>query len=195
MSAKAETPSYVQIVKDTAHVVAPKAAEITAVFYPKMLSNNPEVLKYFNKTNQRSGRQPTALANAVVAYAQNIDNLGALGDAVKLMAHKHCALGVQPEDYGIVHKNLMEAVAEVLHVDGDIAGGWSEAVLALAGILIDTEKALYAAAEKRRGGWRGKRAFTVDEVVREAKNVVSVYFKPTDGKEEPEFTAGDQFVY
>ena len=190
MTEKVEIPSYVQVVKDTAHVVAPKAAEITAVFYPKMLSNNPEVLKYFNKTNQRSGRQPTALANAVVAYAQNIDNLGALGDAVSLMAHKHCALGVQAEDYGVVHKNLMEAVAEVLKVDGDIAKGWSEAVLALAGILISTEKELYAAAEKRRGGWRGKRTFEVNEVVNEAKDVVSIYFKPTDGKDVPEFTPG-----
>ena len=191
-SSMSGTPSYVQIVKDTAHVVAPKANDITAAFYPKMLSNNPEVLKYFNKTNQRSGRQPTALAAAVVAYAQNIDNLGALTDAVTLMAHKHCALGIQAEDYGVVHKNLMEAVAEVLGLDGngDIAKGWSEAVLALAGVLINAEKELYASAEARRGGWRGKRLFEVDQVVSEARDVVSVYLKPQDGKDTPEFTPG-----
>ena len=190
MSEKQQAPAYVQIVKDTAHVVAPKALEITKIFYPKMFSNNPEVYKYFNKTNQRTERQATALADAVIAYAINIDNLGALVDAVKLMAHKHCALGVQAEDYAIVHKNLMEAVGEVLKVDGEIANGWSESVLALASLLIQTEKDLYTAAETRPGGWRGIRMFLVDEVVTEAKDVVSVYFKPKDGGESPEFTAG-----
>jgi hemoglobin-like flavoprotein len=48
------------------------------------------------------GAQPRALANAVYAYAANIDNLGALADAVKLIAHKHTALHVLPEHYPMV---------------------------------------------------------------------------------------------
>ena len=35
-----------------------------------------------------------ALALAVLAYAKNIDNLGALGPAVAMIAQKHCSLGV-----------------------------------------------------------------------------------------------------
>jgi nitric oxide dioxygenase len=39
--------------------------------------------------------QAQALANAVYAYAANIDNLGALGDAVAMMVHKHVSFDVQ----------------------------------------------------------------------------------------------------
>ena len=41
--------------------------------------------------NQATGEQPRALAAAVHAYAANIDNLGALGDAVNKIAQKHCS--------------------------------------------------------------------------------------------------------
>jgi hemoglobin-like flavoprotein len=40
------------------------------------------------------GAQPRALANAVYAYAANIDNLGALKSAIALIAHKHASLHV-----------------------------------------------------------------------------------------------------
>ncbi len=40
--------------------------------------------------------QAVALANAVFAYASNADNLGVLGDAVALMAHKHVSFDILP---------------------------------------------------------------------------------------------------
>ena len=185
--------SYVKIVKETAHLVAPKALEITKAFYPRLFKNNPEVYRYFNKSNQRNDRQPHALAEAVISFARNIDNFSSISHALDLMAHKHCALGVQEEDYAVVHKNLMEAVVEVMKIDGEIANGWSDAVLALAGILIKRERDLYDSAASRRGGWEGKRVFLVDEVVPEAKDVISILFKPKDGK-CPQYTAGDMFI-
>ncbi len=36
------------------------------------------------------------MANAVFAYASNADNLGVLGDAVALMAHKHVSFDILP---------------------------------------------------------------------------------------------------
>lgn len=44
---------------------------------------------------QAVGAQPQALANAVYAYAANIDNLGALTNAVTHIAHKHASLHVR----------------------------------------------------------------------------------------------------
>lgn len=41
------------------------------------------------------GAQQQALANAVYAYAANIDNLGALKGAISLIAHKHASLHVR----------------------------------------------------------------------------------------------------
>jgi nitric oxide dioxygenase len=64
--------------------------------------------------SQKDGRQPQALANAIIAFGSNIENIGALAPAIQLMATKHCGLQVLPQHYGIVHSNLMTAVGTVL---------------------------------------------------------------------------------
>lgn len=82
-----------------------------------MLGAHPELFAFFNKSNQARGIQPRTLANAVVAYASNIENLGVLtgfhGCPVDIMAHTHCGLQVVPDQYPIVHSNLMGAIGKV----------------------------------------------------------------------------------
>jgi nitric oxide dioxygenase len=184
--------STIDIVKATAPLVAEHAEEITTLFYKTMFINNPEASQFFNKANQ-SGQQPKALANAIIAYALNIDNLGALGDAVELIASKHCGLQVLPEHYPIVHDNLLIAVAEVLKpaVTPEIGAAWSEAVNFLANLLIGDEATRYAAAEARSGGWRGWKNFTVSEIETMSTGVKTFKFVPEDGVTAPyEFTPG-----
>ena len=184
--------STIDIVKATAPLVAEHAEEITRLFYMTMFLNNPEASQFFNKANQ-TGDQPKALANAIIAYALNIDNLGALGDAVELIASKHCGLQVLPEHYPIVHDNLLIAVAEVLKpaVTPEIGAAWSEAVNFLAKLLIGVEEARYAAAEARSGGWRGWKNFTVSEIETMSTGVKAFKFVPEDGVTAPyEFTPG-----
>lgn len=168
------------IVKATAGVVGENARAITNNFYGRMFTANPEVLAFFNKANQKEGRQQQALANAIIAYGANIDNLGALGPAVGLMATKHCGLQVLPEHYGIVHDNLMASVAEVLGaaVTPEIGAAWSEAVMSLAGILIGEEEKLYKAAESKSGGWRGWKNFAISDITQCTSNVKTFTFKP-----------------
>src|SRR6056300_32105 len=86
---------------------------------------------------------------AVIAYATNIESLENLSEAVERICEKHCALQLQPEDYQFVHDNFMEAVGEVLGeaVTPEISAAWSEAIMALANIFIQTEKNLYAVAK------------------------------------------------
>ena len=86
-----------QVIDATVGVVAANIEKITATFYPRMFKNNPEVLNFFNMSNQREKRQPQALANAVVAAVGHLDNLPAIMPALKIMGYKHCALGVLPE--------------------------------------------------------------------------------------------------
>jgi nitric oxide dioxygenase len=45
----------------TASVVADHADEITARFYPAMLTAHPDLLRRFNKGNQATGEQRRAL--------------------------------------------------------------------------------------------------------------------------------------
>ena len=109
----------IEIVKQTAPVVAAHAEAITRQFYLLMFAGNPEVKAYFNQAHQHSGGQQQALAGAICAYAANIDNLAALGPAVELIAQKHCSLGIQPEQYPIVGKHLLAAIKHVLGRRGD----------------------------------------------------------------------------
>ena len=97
--------------------------------------------------------QGRALAQAVIAYAANCDNLGALGDAVELITEKHVSLHIQPEQYLIVGKCLLKAIKEIL---GDIAteeilNEWKTAIFFLAGILIEIEKKKYEAQIVQEG--------------------------------------------
>jgi nitric oxide dioxygenase len=188
---------FAAIVKATAPAVAPKVTEIVDDFYPRMFRNNPEAKGFFNPANMydEPPLQRQALANAVIAYASNIDQLGNLAEAVEVISNKHCGLGVKPEHYGIVHKNLMESIGHVLGdiVTPEIGTGWSDAVLALAKILTEAEANLYKAAESRRGGWSGVKDFKVSNIRRLTADCAEFTFHPVDGSGPIDFTPG-QFL-
>lgn len=189
---------FAAIIKATTPVVAPKTREIVDDFYPRMFRQNPETKAFFNQANQfaEPPMQRLALANAVVAYASNVDTLANVSGAVNLIAHKHCGLGVEPEHYGIVHKNLMESIGHVLGdvVTPEIGQAWSDAVLALAKIMYETETDLYDMAQKRSGGWKGKREFKISAVKSVTSDCKEFTFEPVDGSTAPiDFTPG-QFL-
>ncbi|WP_353225029.1 globin domain-containing protein [Salinisphaera sp. C84B14] len=95
-------------IKATAPALETCGETLARDMYARMFKNNPEVKPYFNPAHQQSGRQQRALASAVCAYAQYVDNPAALADAVELIANKHVSLGILPEHYPIVGKNLLE---------------------------------------------------------------------------------------
>ena len=74
------------IIKQTVPVLQAHGEALTRHFYERMFRVNPEVRDYFNPAHQRSGSQQRALAGAILAYAQHIDNPAVLGDAVELIA-------------------------------------------------------------------------------------------------------------
>jgi len=160
-----------------------------------MFKKNPEVLKYFNPNNQRTGRQQNALTSSIVQSVGHLKDLQTIAPAFHAIAHKHCALGIQPEDYKIVHDNFLEATAEVLGdaVTPDVAGAWSDVLMLLAGDLIGREQKLYDEAASKIGGWYGIKDFIVTNVEQECPEVKSLYLKPADGSALPEFEAG-QYV-
>jgi nitric oxide dioxygenase len=72
----------------------------------------------FNSGNQHNSAQATALAMAVLAYAENIENPSVLAGAVHRIANKHVSLDICPEQYTIVGKHLLASIGEVM---GDAA--------------------------------------------------------------------------
>lgn len=182
------TPSQIAIVKSTAPVLKEHGEAITTLFYNNMLQAHPELHNIFNKTSQKTGAQPRALAAAVFAYASYVDDLAKLSAAVERIAHKHVSLTVQPEQYAIVGKYLIEAVATVLGdaVTAEVAEAWTVAYNALAHVFIGREKQMYAANEE----WEGWRRFKIEKKVPESKEITSFYLKPGDGQALPLFLPG-----
>ncbi len=185
----------IQIIKATVPVLKTTANDITSHFYPLLFSQHPEVMPFFNQTNQGKGTQPKALANAVIAYGANIDELGNLTEAVGKIVQKHCSLGIQPAQYDAVGSCLLQAIKAVLGdaATNEVIEAWGKAYGQLATILIDAEEKVYAETEQSVGGWRGERAFKLVKKADESSTIASFYFEPVDGGAVPTFEAG-QFL-
>jgi len=189
------TAEQISIIKATASVVGNHARDITGVFYPLLFERYPQVQAYFNQTHQIQGTQREALAQALVAYATHIDELGQLSEAVSLITHKHCSLNIQPEHYDLVGECLMEAIGRVLGaaVTTEVADAWSAAYGQLADMLINAEAQIYHHNAKRRGGWQGERRFVIDAITAESTTMTSFYLVPEDQEEAIDFMPG-QYV-
>ena len=135
----------IAVVKSTAPILEEMGVKLTRHFYKRMFAHNPEVIPLFDQKNQESGEQPKALAAAICAYAANIDNLSALGEAVERIARKHVSTMVKPEHYPIVGENLIASIREVLGAGAtdEVLQAWTEAYEFLANILIEREKQIY----------------------------------------------------
>lgn len=180
------------IIAATLPAVREHAATITRVFYPLMFERYPQVKAYFNEAHQRQGTQPQALANAVVAYAANLDRLEVLGEAVALIVQKHVSLDIRPEHYPIVGECLLAAIRDVLGeaASDEVLSAWGEAYGQLADILIAAEEQRYRQNAEKTGGWRGERRFTVQRKERESDVITSFYLVPSDGGPLADFLPG-----
>jgi nitric oxide dioxygenase len=181
-----------RIIREITPLVAAHAETITCRFYQRMFADNPEVKAYFNQAHQHSGGQQRALAGAICAYFTHIDDLGALGPAVEVIAHKHCSLGIQADQYPIVGKHLLAAIKDVMGeaATDEIIGAVAEAYQLLAGVCIDREAEIYREQLAAPGGWNGYRRFKVERKVRESELVTSFYLQPEDGGDLPGFLPG-----
>src|SRR3546814_7056257 len=75
--------------------------------YERMFEN-PMIRDLFNQSHHgETGSQPKALAAAILAYAQNIDQPAALAPAVERIAQKHVGLQILPEHYPYVGEALL----------------------------------------------------------------------------------------
>ncbi|OUI99809.1 NO-inducible flavohemoprotein [Acetobacter sp. DsW_54] len=157
--------------------------DITHEMYRRLLAN-PEIRDLFNMSHQKDGEQPKALALAVLAYARNINNLGALGAMVERIAEKHVGLNILPEHYPFVGEALLGAIAHVLGdaATPEIMDAWGKAYWFLADVLIGREKQIYQEHADTPGGWTGWRSFTVRKIVVESSTIRSFELVPSDNK-------------
>ena len=125
------TPEHIELVKSTVPVLRENGVALTSYFYQRMLKNNPELNNVFNLDHQSTGRQPRALAAAVLAYAEHIENPSVLAKAIEHITTKHVSLDIRPEQYAIVGENLLHSISEVLDVpmEAELIAAWKAAYL------------------------------------------------------------------
>lgn len=181
--AQALSERTIALVKATVPALEAHGLDIVREMYSRMFQN-PEIRDLFNQSHHGdAGSQPRALTGAILAYAANIDNLGALAAAVERIAQKHVGLQILPEHYPHVGNALLGAIAHVLGdaATEEIMTAWGEAYWFLANILITREAAIYEDLAAAHGGWNGWRAFEVVEVRPESSVITSFVLKPKDG--------------
>jgi len=173
----------IEIIKSTVPVLQVHGKTITTAFYGMLFENHPELLNIFNHANQRQGKQQTALANAVLAAAANIDQLENILPVVKQISEKHRALGVLPEHYPIVGKTLLAAISQVLGdaATPEIIDAWAQAYGVIADAFIGVETDMYHKVADAPGGWSGFRNFVVSRKIKESELITSFYLSPQDG--------------
>lgn len=177
------TPRTIELVKATVPALEARGLDIVHEMYARMF-RDPAIRDLFNQSNHGvNDAQPRALTGAIMAYAANIENLGALAPAVERIAQKHVGLQILPEHYPHVAEALLGAIGHVLGeaATPEILEAWGEAYWFLADILIAREKRLYQAQVDASGGWNGWRDFRIAEVIRESSVIKSFVLRPVDG--------------
>jgi nitric oxide dioxygenase len=169
-------------VKATVPALADHGEQITLAMYARLFQDD-HIKALFNHANQATGAQPKALAGAILAYAQNIDNLGVVLPVVERIAHKHVGYHILAEHYPFVATALLGAIKDVLGdaATDEILAAWGEAYWFLADILIGREANIRAEIEAFEGGWTGWRDFVVAEKIRESAVITSFVLRPKDG--------------
>jgi nitric oxide dioxygenase len=181
-----------QQVKATAPILREHGVTLTRHFYARMFEHNPEMKQIFNQGHQRAGMQQQALAMAVAAYAQEIDDPSVLMPVLTMVANKHISLGVRAEHYAIVGRHLLAAIREVLGelATDELVAAWAAAYGELADILIGLENDGYRAMATQEGGWSGWRGFRIARKVEESAEITSFYLVPADGGKVPLYQPG-----
>ncbi|WP_411352966.1 NO-inducible flavohemoprotein (plasmid) [Leisingera aquaemixtae] len=174
----------IDTVKATVPALSQHGREIVAEMYDRLLAD-PEIRTLFNQSHQNGDSpQHAALTNAILAYAQNIENLPVMAAAVERIANKHVGLQIEPRHYDHVASALLAAIKAVLKdaATEEVIRAWGEAYWFLANILIGREEQLYQDTAAAEGGWRGWREFRIGRRIQESADVMSFILKPVDGK-------------
>ena len=145
-----------KIIKDMIPLLEQKADEITKHFYNLMLSDKPELLNIFNKSNITPGYQPTSTVPFFLAAAKHMDDLSQIVPVVREIGYKHRALQVRADQYPLVGKYLLKTLEDLLHPEKEVIDAWGEAYQLIADVFIQCEKELF---EKEI--WKDWAKFTV----------------------------------
>ena len=142
------TAETMAIVKASAPALQQHGLSITKRMYERLFAD-PAIKSLFDQAAQASGAQPKRLAEAILAFARNVDKLDVLKPAIERIATRHVATHIKPQHYPAVAYALLAAIKDVLGdaADESVLAAWGEAYWFLADVLIAREAQIYAQDE------------------------------------------------
>ncbi|KAB0679009.1 NO-inducible flavohemoprotein [Aureimonas leprariae] len=191
------SPAAIALVKASIPALAEHGTAITTAMYARLFQDD-HIRALFNHANQGgNGAQVHALAAAILGYASNIDNLGALAPVVERIAYKHVGYHILPEHYPYVATALLGAIKEILGdaATDELLAAWGEAFWFLADVLKARELVLRDEIMTAQGGWTGWRRFVVAERIRESSHITSFVLRPEDGRPVLRHKAGQYLTF
>lgn len=132
----------INIIKDSALLITANATQITSTMYTMLFEKHPHFEELFKDAPDN---QYMILAEALSAYAVNIDNLQRLQPALKVIAVAHVKADIQAFHYPMLGIIFIQALEQSLGDKATIEfiDAWREAYKHISNILIDLEKGLY----------------------------------------------------
>ena len=136
----------IQIVKESAELITSNDTKITKRMYDILFKKYPNFKIFFKDAPEN---QYMKLAEALSAYATNVEKLHILRPALSVIAREHVRVKIKPVQYPIIGMALIQAIEDVL---GDTASlelidAWREVYKHIANVLIEIEKEMYEIQE------------------------------------------------
>jgi nitric oxide dioxygenase len=140
------TEEQKKLLQSTVSTARENSKQITDKFYSTLFKEHPEFKNFFNQTNQKTGKQPAALAETIFHFIEHLDNLDVMKPQMSRLSNKHRAVTVKPEHYPIVGKYLLPAIKENLGNKNtpEVSAAYDALYALMTSIFIKQEKELYA---------------------------------------------------
>nr|WP_082932041.1 globin domain-containing protein [Gordonia sp. LAM0048] len=130
-----------EVLQDSLSLVIDDEHTLMLDFYDRLFEEHPEVRPLFGPDLRP---QATMLQQAIAAVIDHLDDAEWLGRTLGALGRRHADLGITPEMYGWVADALIETMAEAGGEEwtADMTAAWTEALGAVAGLMLDAYPAV-----------------------------------------------------
>ena len=134
------TPHQIDLVQQSFVHIVPIPDRVAAHFYNRLFRLAPQVRPLFKADMKAQGRKLVTMLAMVV---DGLDRLDAIVPAMRELAIRHVAYGVQPAHYDLVGAALIDTLRELLgpDFDSETEAAWAEAYQVIAGVMVEAGRA------------------------------------------------------
>jgi len=134
------TPHQIDLVQQSFVHIVPIPDRVAAHFYTRLFRLAPQVRPLFKADMKAQGRKLVTMLAMVV---DGLDRLDAIVPAMRELAIRHVAYGVQPAHYDLVGAALIDTLRELLgpDFDSETEAAWAEAYQVIAGVMVEAGRA------------------------------------------------------